>query len=110
MTHKYGINPLGLHAYGVSVQAQQAQPESLAGSWLRLQNMRVDFGWTQAEAAGLAGISRGHYRTLELGHADYGDRSPSNPTMATLMELARAYRIDPKELIDLVITNSSSEQ
>lgn len=85
-------------------------PEASRALGLRLQNLRVDFGWTQAEVAGLAGISRGHYRTLELGHADYGDRSPSNPTMATLLEFARVYRIDPKELIDLVITNSSSEQ
>ena len=27
-------------------------------------------------------------------------------TIATLLELARVYRIDPKELIDLVLENS----
>ncbi|MDQ0617367.1 helix-turn-helix domain-containing protein [Arthrobacter globiformis] len=86
------------------------KPEAAKALGLRLQNLRVDFGWTQEEGAGLAGISRGHDRTLELGHADYGDRWPSNPTMATLLELARVYRIDPKELIDVVITNSSPDQ
>lgn len=86
------------------------KPEAAKALGLRLQNLRVDFGWTQAEVAGLAGISRGHYRTLELGLADYGDRSPSNPTMATLLELARVYRVDPKELIDLVIANSPAEK
>lgn len=85
------------------------KPEAARALGLRLQGLRADFHWTQAEVAGLAGISRGHYRTLELGHADYGDRSPSNPTMATLLELARVYRVDPKELIDLVITNSSGD-
>ncbi len=81
-------------------------PEASKALGLRLQALRADFGWTQAEVAGLIGLSRGHYRTLELGRRDYGDRSTSNPTIATLLELARVYRIDPKELIDLVLENS----
>jgi transcriptional regulator with XRE-family HTH domain len=72
---------------------------------LRLKNLGMDFGRTQAEVAGLACISRDHCSALEPGHADYGDRSPSNPTIASILELAHVYRIDPKELIDLVITN-----
>lgn len=82
------------------------KPEAAKALGLRLQGLRADFNWTQAEVAGLVGISRGHYRTLEIGHADYGDRAPSNPTIATLLELARVYRVDPKELIELVLDGS----
>jgi transcriptional regulator with XRE-family HTH domain len=97
-----------LHSYGVVSSHNRLSPEAARALGLRLQKLRADFQWTQAEVAGLAGISRGHYRTLEMGHADYGDRSPSNPTMATLLELARVYRIDPKELIELVISRTPS--
>lgn len=82
------------------------KPEAAKALGQRLQSLRADFGWSQAEVAGFVGLSRGHYRTLELGHADYGDRSPSNPTIATLLELARVYKVDPNELITLVLEKS----
>ncbi|MFJ3958808.1 helix-turn-helix domain-containing protein [Arthrobacter sp. NPDC090010] len=73
----------------------------------RLQALRADFGWTQAEVADFAGMSRPYYRTLELGYRDYGDRSASNPTVANLLALARVFKVDARELIDVVQSNDS---
>lgn len=110
MTFIYVTTDSFLLCHGLVSFHAKLKPEAAKALGVRLQGLRADFGWSQAEVAGLVGLSRGHYRTLELGHADYGERAPSNPTIATLLELARVYRIDPKELIDLVITNSSPDR
>lgn len=81
-------------------------PEAAKALGQRLQSLRADFGWTQAEVADFAGMSRQHYRTLELGYRDYGDRSTSNPTVANLLALARTYKVAPSELLELVVKNS----
>jgi transcriptional regulator with XRE-family HTH domain len=58
----------------------------------RLQTLRTRRGWTQAELAAKAGISRGYLARLETARQD--------PTLTTLERLARALRVKVTRLLD----------
>lgn len=50
-------------------------------------------------------MSRGYYRTLERGAADYGTNRVSNPTLAMVVDLAIVLELPAAELIQIVIDN-----
>ncbi len=66
----------------------------------RLRTAREERGLTQEEVALAAGLNRNHYQLLEQGRAAVpsvqrksGEERPSNPTLATLIELSRVLDI-----------------
>ncbi|MDP5226537.1 MULTISPECIES: helix-turn-helix transcriptional regulator [Arthrobacter] len=83
-------------------------PEAAKALGRRLQALRADFGWTQAEVADFAGMSRQQYRTLELGYRDNdAARITPNPTVASLLALARVFKVDAKDLISVMQSEDS---
>lgn len=80
-------------------------PEAAKALGRRLSTRREELGKTQQFVADRAGLSRGYYRTLERGSADYADKKISNPTIAMVIDLARELRLDPSELIQIVVDN-----
>ncbi len=84
----------------------QSEPVIKAEDWLefahqiglKIQQARHKAGFTQDRAAAEAGISRSSYAMLELGRSrDSG--TPSNPSIRTLLQIARALRADVRDLL-----------
>lgn len=62
-----------------------------------LRAHRETRGWTQAELAERAGMTRNHYQLLEAGQSAQG--GPANPRLSTLCSLAIALEIEVPRLI-----------
>jgi transcriptional regulator with XRE-family HTH domain len=58
----------------------------------RIQHLRKRRGWTQAQLADRAGLSRGYLARLETARQD--------PTLTTLEALAKALRVKVSRLLD----------
>lgn len=71
--------------------------ESLART---LQERRGAARLTQEQVAERMGISRQHYQLYESGIGNRRTRGPLNPTLATLVALARALETTVPDLID----------
>ncbi len=65
----------------------------------RLADLRRRAGLTQEKAAEKAGVSRNHYQLWESGLSDRKKRSPANPTLLNLVEIARALDCDVSDLV-----------
>lgn len=59
---------------------------------MKIQQLREKRGITQEALAAKAGISRGYLARLETGRHD--------PTLTTLMKLAKALRVKPGALLE----------
>ena len=66
----------------------------------RLRDQREVAGLTQEKAAERAGLSRNHYQLLESGLSDRAKRTPANPTLTTLVDLAHALDCRVADLVD----------
>jgi transcriptional regulator with XRE-family HTH domain len=58
----------------------------------RIRHLRKRRGWTQAQLADTAGLSRGYLARLETARQD--------PTLTTLEALAKALRVKVSRLLD----------
>ncbi len=67
---------------------------------VRLRRRREEKELTQEKAAEAAGVSRNHYQLLESGLSDRAKKSPANPRLSTLLELARALDCTVGDLAD----------
>ncbi|MGO1316566.1 MAG: helix-turn-helix transcriptional regulator [Cellulomonadaceae bacterium] len=65
----------------------------------RLRDLRTAAGLTQEKAAERAGLSRNHYQLLESGLSDRAKRTPANPRLSTILDLAHALDCDAAELV-----------
>lgn len=66
----------------------------------RLRDQRDAVGLTQEKAAERAGLSRNHYQLLESGLSDRAKKTPANPTLSTLIDLAQALDCKVSDLVD----------
>lgn len=80
-------------------------PEAAKALGRRLSTRREELGKTQQQVADFAGMSRGYYRTLERGSADYAHKKVSNPTITMVIDLAHVLQLDPATLIEIVVAN-----
>lgn len=64
---------------------------------IRLHRARIAARLTQEELAYTAGITRSHYQQLEKGLSRPG--VAANPSLRTVLSLARVLRITPEELL-----------
>lgn len=80
-------------------------PEAAKALGRKLSEQRMKLNKTQQEVADFAGMSRGYYRTLERGAADYGTNRVSNPTVAMVVDLAMVLELPAADLIQIVIDN-----
>lgn len=69
---------------------------------IRLHRARIAAQLTQEELAYTAGITRSHYQQLEKGLSRPG--VAANPSLRTILSLARVLRIRPEELIPSPVT------
>jgi transcriptional regulator with XRE-family HTH domain len=60
----------------------------------KLRELRAKKGWTQEEAAELAGVSPRQLRRIETG-----SKEGQSPTIRTLEALARAYGVKLRDLL-----------
>ncbi len=65
----------------------------------RLVELRKQAGLTQEKAAERAGVSRNHYQLWESGLSDRKKKSPANPTLLNLYELAEAFGVDITDVV-----------
>jgi transcriptional regulator with XRE-family HTH domain len=65
-----------------------------------LRDLRDAAGLTQEKAAERAGMSRNHYQLLESGLSDRARKSPANPRLSTLLDIAHALDCDPTRLVE----------
>jgi len=65
---------------------------------IALQRQRLRIGLTQEQLAHAAGMTRSHYQQLEKGASRPG--TPANPSLLTIISLASALGIEPRELFD----------
>lgn len=65
----------------------------------RLRDLRTAAGLTQEKAAERAGLSRNHYQLLESGLSDRAKRTPANPRLSTILDLAKALNCDVADLV-----------
>lgn len=65
----------------------------------RLRGLRCECGLTQAEIAERANIAPNTYQRYESGESRPG--TPLNPEFYTLVDLAKAFDIDLKTLLDI---------
>ncbi|ACZ29816.1 transcriptional regulator, XRE family [Xylanimonas cellulosilytica DSM 15894] len=66
---------------------------------MRLRDLREAAELTQERAAERARMSRNHYQLLEAGYSDRTKRSPVNPRLSTLLDLAAALGCTVAELV-----------
>ncbi len=90
--HEQGLSTLSL----MGVQSCQAHSGGLQGPRSALQALRAGLRLGRRRRSPDHRIVPRPLPERSSGARDYGDRSTSNPTIATLLELARVYRIDPK--------------
>lgn len=83
-------------------------PEAAKALGRRLSTRREELGKTQQQVADFAGMSRGYYRTLERGSADYAHKKVSNPTITMVIDLAHVLQLDPASLIEIVVENQGT--
>lgn len=75
-------------------------PEIAREFAVRLVRLRHEAGLTQEQVALKAGISRVMYQNYERAWSDRDKRSPANPSLGTLIDLAWALGCDVKVLVD----------
>ena len=66
----------------------------------RLLVRREASGFTQEQVAERAHLSRNHYQLLESGLSDRKKKTPSNPRLSTLVDLASALECSVVDLVD----------
>ena len=66
---------------------------------MRLRGLRCECGLTQAQVAERANIAPNTYQRYENGESRPG--TPLNPEFYTLLDLAKAFDIDLKTLLDI---------
>ena len=66
----------------------------------RLLVLRERAGLTQEQVAERAHLSRNHYQLLEAGLSDRAKRTPANPRLTTLADLAAALECSLADLVD----------
>ena len=64
----------------------------------RVEQLRLQKGWSQAELAAKVGVTRSAINQLESGET-------KNPRPATLMKLADAFAVDERELVGLPVAD-----
>ena len=64
-----------------------------------LQERREELGLSQEDVALRAGIDRRHYQELEHGFSNSRTRTPANPRLFTLVNLASALEMDIEEFL-----------
>lgn len=62
-----------------------------------LRARREELGLSQEDVALRAGMDRRHYQELEHGFSNSRTRTPANPRLLTLVNLATALEIDVEE-------------
>ncbi len=65
----------------------------------RLRDLRDGAGLTQEKAAERAGLSRNHHQLLESGLSDRAKKTPANPRLSTLLDIAKALDCDATDLV-----------
>ena len=78
----------------ISIELQQHYADELAQ---RLRVLRFELGVSQEYIAQRAGLSTFTYQKFEKGESNPG--KPMNPRLSTIIALARAFNIEPWELI-----------
>ncbi len=58
----------------------------------KIKDIRLKLGWTQEELAFKVGVDRSY-----MGFVERGEK---NPTLSTMMKIARALKISVKDLFD----------
>jgi len=104
MAFKYAINHAESREHR-GVSKRTLHPEAAKALGRRLSTRREELGKTQQQVADFAGMSRGYYRTLERGSADYAHKKVSNPTITMVIDLAHVLQLDPASLIEIVVEN-----
>ncbi|MCL1899466.1 MAG: helix-turn-helix transcriptional regulator [Promicromonosporaceae bacterium] len=75
----------------------------------RLKQLRWESGLTQEEVAHNAGLSRVMLQNYERGFSDRERKTPANPSLGTLVDLAWALDVDVKTLLaDLPLKHTSA--
>lgn len=64
-----------------------------------LRRRREELGLSQEDVALRADMDRRHYQELEHGFSNSRTRSPANPRLFTLVNLARALEMDVSEFL-----------
>ncbi|MBR6459278.1 MAG: helix-turn-helix transcriptional regulator [Actinomycetaceae bacterium] len=64
-----------------------------------LRQRREELGLSQEDVALRAGMDRRHYQELEHGFSNSRTRSPANPRLLTLVNLAAALEMDIEEFL-----------
>ncbi|MDD0859382.1 helix-turn-helix transcriptional regulator [Arthrobacter alpinus] len=104
MAFKYAINHVESREHR-GVSKRTLHPEAAKALGRRLSTRREELGKTQQQVADFAGMSRGYYRTLERGSADYAHKKVSNPTITMVIDLAQVLQLQPAELIEIVVNH-----
>ncbi|WP_191090012.1 helix-turn-helix domain-containing protein [Nesterenkonia ebinurensis] len=76
----------------------------------RLRAARSELGWSQEKVALQAGISLQHLSLLERGLSNGRTKSPANPRLGVLLNLAKALTIDIGHLIEPLRIDYSGSQ
>jgi len=66
---------------------------------VQLSTLRHAAGLTQEKVAERAGMSRNHYQLLESGLSDRARKSPANPRLSTLLDIAAALGCEAADLV-----------
>lgn len=74
-------------------------PEVAARFGQTLQSIRADSGLSQEEIAQRAGLSRNYYQLLEIGLSSRSNKTPANPSLAVLIDLAHALDVPLTRLV-----------
>ncbi len=74
---------------------------------MQLRRRRETVGLTQERAAERAGLSRNHYQLLEAGLSDRAKKTPSNPRLSTLVDIAIALDSTVPDLLTDVVPGRS---
>lgn len=64
---------------------------------LRLAEIRVSRGMSQATVAGVAGIAQGTYQRLENGESQNG--RPANPWLTNMVRVCQALKVDIDDVV-----------
>ncbi|SNT01379.1 Helix-turn-helix domain-containing protein [Micrococcales bacterium KH10] len=64
-----------------------------------LQSLRAEKGLAQEEVAHRAKLSRNYYQLLEQGLSSRTGRTPANPSLAVLIDLAQAFDTTAERLV-----------
>lgn len=84
----------GMENEKICIELQQRYASDLAQ---RLRVLRFEQGVSQEHIAQRAGLSTFTYQKFEKGESNPG--KPMNPRLSTIIALARAFNVEPWELI-----------